>query len=82
MGVSKTIRGLKTLILIVNSFFHDEYFIQPTKMKCCALCGVVKLSHHNQHFKINTYNISFYKIVNGIIIEYITNEIGQTNVYM
>ncbi len=30
MGVSKTIRGLGTLILIVNIFFHDEYFIQPT----------------------------------------------------
>jgi len=53
-----------------------------SKMKCCALCGVVKWSHHNQHFKRNTYNISFYKIVNGIISEYITNEIGQTNVYM
>jgi hypothetical protein len=27
-------------------------------MKCCALCGFVKLSHHNQHFKRkrNTYN--------------------------
>jgi hypothetical protein len=47
-----------------------------SKMKCCALCGVVKLSHHNQHLKRNTYIISFYKNFNGIIIEYITNEIG------
>ncbi len=52
-----------------------------SKMKCCALCGVIKWSYHNQYFKIDTYNISFYKIVNGIIIEYITNEIGQNNVY-
>jgi hypothetical protein len=50
-----------------------------SKMKCCAQCGVVNWSHHNQHFKRNTYDISFYKI--GIIVEYITNEIGQTNVY-
>ncbi len=26
-------------------------------MKCCALCGAIRLSHHNQHFKRkrNTY---------------------------
>jgi H+/Cl- antiporter ClcA len=55
-------------------------------MKCCALCGSVKLNHHNQHFKKrkNLYNnaispivgCTVYGIANYIMAKYITNENG------
>ncbi len=55
-------------------------------MKCCALCGSIKLSHHNEHFKKrkNMYNDAIspivgctpYGIANCIMVKYTTNENG------
>jgi hypothetical protein len=56
-------------------------------MKCCALCGFVKLSHHTQHFKRkrNTYNDQIsplmgcmpYVIAICVMVKYTTNENGE-----
>ncbi len=60
-------------------------------MKCCALCGSIKLSHHNEHFKKRKNNnnsaISHivgckpYGITNCIMAKYTINENG-TFVFM
>jgi hypothetical protein len=57
-----------------------------TKIKCCALCGYAKLSHHNEHFKKrkNMYNNEIspivgctpYGIATCIMAKYTTNENG------
>jgi hypothetical protein len=73
-----------------NELFNDwTSLISNTfsKMKCCALCGFVKLSHHIQHFKrrINTYydqifplmGCTPYGIVNCVMAKYTTNENGE-----
>jgi hypothetical protein len=62
-----------------------------TKMKCCALYGSIKLSHHNEQFKKRKNNnnsaISHivgcrpYGISNYVTVKYTTNENG-TFVFM
>jgi hypothetical protein len=60
-------------------------------MKCCALCGSITLSHHNEHFKKkkNMYNdaispiagCTLYGVANCIMAKYTTNE-NETFLFM
>ncbi len=73
-----------------NELFNDWTSLISNvfpKMKCCALCGFVKLSHHNQYFKrkTNTYNDQIsplmgctpYEIAYFAMAKYTTNENGE-----
>jgi len=79
-----TVISIQELNFLMIRLIDFKYF---SKMKCCALCGSIILSHHNQHFKRkrNTYNndpISPFLgcillIILSLMVEYTTNENGK-----